>query len=394
MDEAGASPDSGGVSQPSPSNLKSNEEVIFGTIDPNLLCQGQKNQDDNNNSQNDQDPKKDRPQVTSSTCRPIAKERPRIELPGDIIDNRIEFMQDHAVIGKFIGFWPTERALRGWIAAKWKPKGDVTLQLGAKGFFTTIFYCLEDKHRILGGGPYFFNSAGLYLRNWKPRFNPDNEDLAWAPVWIRLFSLLDEYWEEQCLMKIGNGVGKYIRAAEETKNRKFISYARICVFIRLNEALPDSVTLTHRDEDWIQPLDYEHVPFRCRRCHVIGHLFRDCPLNAKTSVPETSDTSPQDGFTKVTNRKRMHKKPQNGPKPQPSKTQNHASKNSYESLGNLPEDSTPIHEGMPPRASSPMPPPLPPCPPSSSSSLSRLSPLPLPASPPLPKILPSSSHQF
>lgn len=26
-------------------------------------------------------------------------------------------------------------------------------------------------------------------------------------------------------------------------------------------------------------LDYEGVPFRCRRCHKVGHLFKDCPLN-------------------------------------------------------------------------------------------------------------------
>ena len=173
---------------------------------------------------------------------------------------------------------------------KWKPKGDVTLQLGPKGFFTAIFYCLEDKYIILVGGPYFFNSAGLYLRDWIPRFNPDKEDLTWALVWIRLYSLPNEYWEEDILKRIGNGVGEYIRTDEETKSRKYISYARICVFIRLNEALPESVTLAHRDEEWIQPLDYEHVPFRCRKCHALGHLFRDCPQNVQTSLPDPSDS--------------------------------------------------------------------------------------------------------
>lgn len=91
---------------------------------------------------------------------------------------RIEYMRDHALIGKFIGFWPTEKALYGWITAKWKPKGDVTLQLGPKGLFTVIFFCLEDKYRILDEGTYFFNSAGLYLREWTARFNPDKEDLT------------------------------------------------------------------------------------------------------------------------------------------------------------------------------------------------------------------------
>jgi len=26
-------------------------------------------------------------------------------------------------------------------------------------------------------------------------------------------------------------------------------------------------------------LDYEGVPFRCRHCHKVGHLLKDCPLN-------------------------------------------------------------------------------------------------------------------
>lgn len=116
--------------------------------------------------------------ATSSRCKPIAAERPKIELPSQEINERMQYMKDHALIGKFIGFWPTEKALYGWIAAKWKSKGHITLQLGPKGFFTVIFLCLEDKFRIMDEGPYFFNSAGLYLRDWVARFNPDKEDLS------------------------------------------------------------------------------------------------------------------------------------------------------------------------------------------------------------------------
>lgn len=91
-------------------------------------------------------------------------------------------MRDHALIGKFIGLWPTEKELRGWIAAKWNLKRHITLQLGPKGFFTAIFNCLEDRNRVMDGGPYFFNAASPYLRDWVERFNPDKEDLSWAPV--------------------------------------------------------------------------------------------------------------------------------------------------------------------------------------------------------------------
>jgi len=87
-------------------------------------------------------------------------------------------MRDHALIGKFIGLWPMEKALHGCIVAKWKPKGHITLQLGPKGFFIAIFNCLEDQNRVLDGGPYFFNAVGLYLRGWIDCFNSNKEDLS------------------------------------------------------------------------------------------------------------------------------------------------------------------------------------------------------------------------
>ena len=151
------------------------------------------------------------------TCKPIVTERTKIELPSHRINGRIQFMKDHTLIGKFIGIWPTEKVLQSWITAKWKPKGDITLQLGAKCFFTVVFICIKDCNRVLDGGPYFLNSAGLYLREWVERFNLDNEDLNWAPVWIRMYSLPLEYWDEESLQDIGNGIGEFVKIAKETK---------------------------------------------------------------------------------------------------------------------------------------------------------------------------------
>lgn len=81
-------------------------------------------------------------------------------------------MKENAIICKFMGIWPSERALKGWVQAKWNPKGEIKLQLGLKGFLTIIFALLEDKDIIFEGGLYFFNSAGLYMRFWKENFTP------------------------------------------------------------------------------------------------------------------------------------------------------------------------------------------------------------------------------
>eukprot|EP00253_Pinus_taeda_P019980 PITA_19980 len=192
--------------------------------------------------------------------------------------------------------------------SKGKPKGQVTLQLGPKGFFAAIFNCLEDRTRIFEGGPYFFNSAGLYLRDWIERFNPDKEDFNWTPVWIRMYSLPLEYWDEETLKDIGNGLEVFIKVAKETKHHRYTSYARIYVHMHLAKALTDSVSLFHDDFEWVQTIDYEHVPFRYRKCHEHGHLFRDCPLNLRSKAPIPETSKDDEGFTKVTGRRKHAKK--------------------------------------------------------------------------------------
>lgn len=243
-------------------------------------------------------------------------------------------MRDHALIGKFIGIWPNEKALRAWINVKWHPKGHITLHLGPKGFFTAVFNCLEDRNRVFKGGPYFFNSVGLFLREWIEQFNLDKEDLSWVSVWIRLYSLPSEYWEEDSLKAIGKVLGDFVKVAEDTKTQRYTSYARICIYMDLKQPLPDTVSLFHEDVECIQLIDYEHFPFRCRKCHELGHLFRDCPLNSKPSAPNDQENTLSDGFTKVTNQRRGNKKPV-APTKTPSGVQSKPStRNSFEALAN------------------------------------------------------------
>jgi hypothetical protein len=220
-------------------------------------------------------------------CIPQLDKPPLYHIKSTRVGEHTQFMMEHALIGKFLGLWPTERDLTRWIKEWWNPKGDYEVQLSSKGFFTIILYNIEDKDRIFDNGPYFYNSAGLFLRFWTDRFSPEQEDFTRAPVWIRLYSLPQEFWLEEILMGIGNMVGQYVKTSEATRLRKYTSYARICIYMDISKALPGSITLEYQDDDWSQTIDYEHIPFRCRKCHEHGHLFRDCPLNATT--PKTPE---------------------------------------------------------------------------------------------------------
>jgi hypothetical protein len=85
-------------------------------------------------------------------------------------------MKDHALIGKFLGLWPSERDLARWIKTWWNPKGEYD--------FSTHDHFLqsENKDRVFQNGPYFFNSAWLYLWFWTDRFSPKKKDFSFAPV--------------------------------------------------------------------------------------------------------------------------------------------------------------------------------------------------------------------
>jgi hypothetical protein len=264
-------------------------------------------------------------------CIPQLEKAPRYIISSTRVGEHTEFMREHALIGKFLGLWPTERDLHKWIKHWWNPKGDYEVQLSSKGFFTIILYNLEDKDRIFENGPYFFNSAGLFLRFWTESFSPDKEEFTMAPVWICLYYLPQEFWVEEILIGIGNTLGQCVKASEATRQRKYTSYARICIYMNNSKALPGTVTLEYQDEDWQQTLDYEHIPFRCSRCHEHRHLYRDCPLIK--IVAKASEQAQKDGFTTVASKKR------NPPRRQiQGQQQNIATRNFYEILNQLPEE--------------------------------------------------------
>jgi hypothetical protein len=101
--------------------------------------------------------------------------------------------EDACTICKFMGLWPTERTLHNWIKYHWKKNGEVELHLGSKGFFIVVFMNLEDRDRVLEGGPYFHSLARLYMRPWKENFSPEKETFKEVSVWQIFYSLPLDY---------------------------------------------------------------------------------------------------------------------------------------------------------------------------------------------------------
>lgn len=96
----------------------------------------------------------------------------------------------------------------------------------------------------------------------------------------------------------------------------------------LSGAFPDEVILEVFDEEWVQIVDYDHIPFRCRKCHEHGHLFRDFPPSKTENKGKTNTMKDTERFQKVVQKGKGSKR---GSKLLHSKKQQ-ANKNKFQAL--------------------------------------------------------------
>lgn len=125
--------------------------------------------------------------------KPRSTIKSRVVLSDMTLQAHRDQMETYVVICKFLGIWPTKKALYTWIRNYWKPKGEITLHIGSKGFFTVVFTNLEDKDKVFEGGPYFYAVARLYMRPLVTNCVPERETFTSVLVWIRLYSLPLDY---------------------------------------------------------------------------------------------------------------------------------------------------------------------------------------------------------
>jgi len=191
-----------------------------------------------------------------------------------------------------------------------------------------VFVNIEDKDRVFEGGPYFYATTSLYMQSWIMNFFLEHETFTSVSVWVRLYSLPLDYWQTESLSIVGNKLGHFFKASEPTRRGKYTSFARICVEMDLSGALSDEVILEVFDEEWVQTIDYEHIPFRYCKCHEHGHLFKDCPLRKIENKSKANTMKDTESFHKVVHKGKGGKR---GPKLHQTERQQ-ASQNRFQVL--------------------------------------------------------------
>jgi hypothetical protein len=91
-------------------------------------------------------------------------------------------------------------------------------------------------------------------------------------------------------------IGSFVKIFEVTKAARYISYTRICVYMNVVNSLLESIVVSYQDEEWIQPLDYENIPFHVGSVMLMVHLFRYFPLNSPNPRSKSKEEIYQEGL--------------------------------------------------------------------------------------------------
>ncbi|KAF7827107.1 uncharacterized protein G2W53_018271 [Senna tora] len=240
--------------------------ISFGTLDPMVKPQPLNNPPliENNTKNND-------PPMVKSVVIPMSKDEEQLMCS----------KWEHCVIVRLWGKILDQNTLMRKLENTWKLKLTPRLLNIGLGFFVISFGCVEDRWKALLHGITFIDGHFLSVRPWLPRFIPMIAlSEAVSPVWIKIDSLLIEFFEKSMLVKIGICLGDFVGIDHPTHNLELARYARICVILDLNNPPPPNLSIG----GFLQSFTIEGTSGFCQGCGKICHSSAACPRQQTTPI--------------------------------------------------------------------------------------------------------------
>ncbi|KAK3189533.1 hypothetical protein Dsin_029094 [Dipteronia sinensis] len=125
----------------------------------------------------------------------------------------------------------------------WGNHGLLEVLANEKGFYFFKFSDDEACSNVLEADPWLFAGRMVILKKWHPMLILSKDFYSKISVWVKLFNIPHEYWNEEGLSHIASADGKPLYADSLTESMKRISFARVCVEIDASCNLVDSFDL-------------------------------------------------------------------------------------------------------------------------------------------------------
>ncbi|KAJ8752778.1 hypothetical protein K2173_008513 [Erythroxylum novogranatense] len=147
-------------------------------------------------------------------------------------------------------FWSKRLAfplVNAWACARWGKKGFEKALLMEDGLFLFKFSPQSNIREILELGPWHIGNQPLFLRQWTTGMSLDRGSVEVLLLWVQFRGLPMEYWTMEGLSHLTSSIGKPICLDSQTTKMERIGFAKICVEVSKDTALPDSLKIRRLD---------------------------------------------------------------------------------------------------------------------------------------------------
>lgn len=188
--------------------------------------------------------------------------------------------------GRKVGYNYLQKKLQ----SMWRLKAFMDLVALENDYFLVRFYSKDDYEFARDEGPWTILDHYLVVKEWAPDFDPLTDKTEKLIVWVRFPCLPIEYFDYAFLKKVGEKIGKPIRADHNTGTAARGRFARLCVEVDITKPLLTMFKLRKR----IRHIEYEGIHLVCFKCGIVGHKMDECPTNRSESCQQECHAAGED----------------------------------------------------------------------------------------------------
>ncbi|KAJ8422022.1 hypothetical protein Cgig2_007572 [Carnegiea gigantea] len=136
---------------------------------------------------------------------------------------------------------------------------------------------MADKEEVLKKGIYYFDCKPFIVKEWNENLELDTSTISSLPIWVQFPDLDVKYWGVESLSKLENLIGIPLKTDKQTRDKTFLSYARLLIHIPLEGPFMEYVDYINEKGRVIrQRVKYEWQPVKCDHCSMYGHIEEKC----------------------------------------------------------------------------------------------------------------------
>ncbi|XP_050222146.1 uncharacterized protein LOC126672240 [Mercurialis annua] len=190
----------------------------------------------------------------------------------------------HSLVGKVLSTKKVNR--EGFISAAnylWRTLKPMVVESVGENMFVVHFESLEDRRRIMGGGPWRFQELLIVLEAPTGLGNYSTMKFDKTSFWVQIHNLPLMGMTREAGLSLGAQIGEVEEVDPGATGDCLGKYLRVRVKMDITKPLKRGlkVKLEAEGAPTVIMLKYERLPDLCMKCGIIGHPILECSIPGK-----------------------------------------------------------------------------------------------------------------